>query len=311
MLARALATVPLAAAHARQARADALRHLHAHYATWPALSAWICHRLTGVSYSFTVHAHDLFVDPLFLGRRIDDAAFVVAISEYNRRLLAAYGGPGARIEIVHCGVDPARYRFRPRLPPPTGPVRALCVASLQEYKGHRYLLRALAGSEALRRLSVDFVGDGELRETLAAEVRRLGLSDRVAFHGSLPEAEVSEMLDAADLFVLPSTIAADGQMEGIPVALMEALACGLCVVATRVSGIPELVRDGENGVLAEAGDVEDLRRALEEVLGGPDPVDPRRGRELVEREFDIAETGRRMAALILAAARDQPASTAS
>jgi colanic acid/amylovoran biosynthesis glycosyltransferase len=312
MLARALSTFPLAAAHARRVRRDRLQHLHAHYATWPALSAWICNRLTGVPYSFTVHAHDLYVDPLFVGRRVDDAAFVVAISEFNKRILTGMGGPRARIEVVHCGVDPANYPFRPRRPAPSGPVRGLCVASLQEYKGHRYLLRALAGSAELERLRLDLVGDGELRAALETEARELGLADRVTFHGSLPEARVIELIDAADLFVLPSTIAADGQMEGIPVALMEALAGGLLVVTTRTSGVPELVRDGETGLLAAHGDAEDLRRVLEAALSGAAEVDPRRGRELVEREFDIHQTGRRVGELILgSAAGAQPASTSS
>ncbi len=312
MLARALWTFPLAAAHAAAVRRRRLDHVHAHYATWPALSAWVCHRLTGVPYSFTVHAHDLYVDPLFVGRRVDDAAFVVAISEFNKDILVGLAGPGARIEVVHCGVVPANYPFRPRRPARSGPVRAVCVASLQEYKGHRHLLRALAGTPELERLSLELVGDGELRGPLEAEARQLGLADRVRFRGSVTEAEVTALLESADLFVLPSTIAADGQMEGIPVALMEALASGLCVVTTRTSGVPELVRHGETGTLADHGDADDLRRALVAVLSGAVEIDPQRGRDLVEREFDIRQTGRRMADLILEQGDpDQSARTSS
>jgi colanic acid/amylovoran biosynthesis glycosyltransferase len=313
MLARALATLPLAAAHARLVRRGSLEHVHAHYATWPALSAWVCHRLAGVPYSFTVHAHDIFVDQSFLGRRVEDAAYVVAISEYNRRFLANHRGEATRVEVVHCGIEPDRYRYRPRCPSSSGPVRALCVASLQEYKGHVDLLRAMSGSAALERLSLDLVGDGELRESLASEAGRLGLADRVVFHGSLPEARVTELLDEADLFVLPSTVAGDGQMEGIPVALMEALACGLCTVATRLSGIPELIRDGETGLLAEPGNPESLRAVLEAALAGAcEGLDPAAARQAVEGEFDISRSAAALAELLLAGRPGQePASTSS
>ena len=214
MLARALATLPLAAAHARLAKRLSLEHVHAHYATWPALSAWVCHRLAGVPYSFTVHAHDIFVDQSFLGRRVEDAAYVVAISEYNRRFLGDHRGEATRVEVVHCGIEPANYRYRPRCPSPSGQVRALCVASLQEYKGHADLLRAISGSAALGRLSLDLVGDGELRDSLVAEAGRLGLGDRVVFHGSLPEARVTELLDEADLFVCPARWRRTGRWRG-------------------------------------------------------------------------------------------------
>jgi colanic acid/amylovoran biosynthesis glycosyltransferase len=300
ILGRSLVTVPIAAAHARRLHADPVDHIHAHYATYPALAAWICHRLTGVSYSFTVHAHDIFVHQEMLARKVADASFVVAISEYNRRFLAPYGGGSATpVEIVHCGIDPAAFQFRPRLAPATGPVRAACVASLQEYKGHEVLLRALAdGGGDLARIELDLVGDGVLRPSLEQLARDLGISERVRFHGSLTEPEVRAVLAEADIFVLPSIVARDGQMEGLPVALMEALASGLFAVSTRLSGIPELVRDGETGALAEPGDAASLAGALERAVQDASEARARAGRELVEREFDIAASGTRMAELL-------------
>ena len=145
VLARALVTLPLAAAHARRAAREEVDHLHAHFASYPALSAWLCRRFTGVSYSFTAHAHDIFVDTSFLARKVRDARFVVAISEHNRTCPARLRRwpVSAPVHVVHCGIDAAAYRFRPRLPPTDGPVRALCVASLQEHKGHAILFRAL------------------------------------------------------------------------------------------------------------------------------------------------------------------------
>lgn len=310
ILGRSLVTLPIAAAHARRLHDDPVDHVHAHYATYPALAAWVCHRLTGVGYSFTAHAHDVFVHQEMLARKVADADFVVAISEYNRRFLEPYGGGTATpVEIVHCGIDPDAFEFRPRVPPADGPVRAICVASLQEYKGHAVLLRALAeGGGGLERIELDLVGDGVLRPELERLARELGLADRVRFHGSQTEPRVRELLAAADLFVLPSIVARDGQMEGLPVALMEALASGLFAVSTRLSGIPELVRDGETGALAEPGDAASLADALRRALRDSDEARARAGRQLVEREFDIAASGERMALLLSRQGVQQPSS---
>lgn len=300
LLARALAVVPLALAHARELSGSGVRHVHAHYATYPALAAWIVRRTAGIPYSFTAHAHDLYVAQPMLARKTRDAAFVAAISEFNRRYLEPYRG-GTAVEVVHCGVDVGRIAFAERALPASGdPVRALCVASLQEYKGHMVLLEALASTPELDRVRLDLVGEGELRPALEAQARALGLADRVTFHGAQPEEAVADLLARADLFVLPSVVARDGQMEGIPVALMEALAHGLPVVTTRLSGIPELVRDGETGLLAEPGDPASLARALAAVLADPDAAAERAraGRALVEREFDLTASARELSRLL-------------
>jgi glycosyltransferase involved in cell wall biosynthesis len=307
-LLRALATLPIAAAHARALTDLRLQHIHAHYATYPALAAWLCRRLTGIPYSFTVHAHDLFVDRSNLTRKVADARFVVAISDYNRRALARLTGRGdTPMHVLRCGIDPAAYAFRPRGPRPHGPVSALCVASLQEYKGHSVLLEALAdGGPALERVQLELIGEGPLKGPLEQLARRLGIDARVSFRGGLTEPEVAAALDAADLFVLPSVVAANGQMEGVPVALMEALACGLPTVASRLSGVPELVRDGRTGLLAEPGDVGSLREALRVTIN--DPVAARRraeaGRSLVEAEFALQGSAGRLAALFRGAEAD-------
>ncbi|MGI8596947.1 MAG: glycosyltransferase [Thermoleophilaceae bacterium] len=314
VLVRTLATVPLAAAHARTVQRLAVDHVHAHWATYPAFAAWLCERLTGVTYSFTAHAHDLYVHQAFLAEKARAAHFVVTISDYNRRFLEPYGGGRETpVEVVHCGIDPAAYEFRPRLPASAGPVRALCVASLQEYKGHAVLLEALTHPEpALERIELDLVGGGPLRGPLEALATRLGLLDRVHFRGSLPEPEVRALLDRADIFVLPSIVARDGQMEGLPVALMEALAAGVPVVTTRLSGIPELVRDGETGLLAEPGDPSSLANALVQALSEPARAARRAeaGRRLVEAEFDVRAAGERLAELFEGAARPPTAASA-
>lgn len=309
-LPRSLATFPIAAAHARRMRERGVDHVHAHFATYPALTAWLVWRLAEIGYSFTAHAHDLFVHQSFLACKVRDARFVVAVSEFNRRFLSGYGGGSETpVHVVHCGIDPREFSYRPRQPPKSGPVTALCVASLQEYKGHRVLLEALAvGGEELSRVTLELVGDGPLRGELEASSRALGLADHVSFRGSLTEKGVRGAFDRADLYVLPSVVAADGQMEGLPVVLMEALASGLPVVATRLSGIPEIV-DGATGLLAEPGDPASLAAKLRSVLAGDAGIDQDAGRALVESEFDVRQSAAELARLFHAAASGRASAT--
>lgn len=294
LLARALITLLLACAHARDlARRSGPVHIHAHYATYPALAAWVCRRLVASSYSFTVHAHDLYVDRSMLGRKIADARYVVTISDYNRALLEQHNSTHTPIRVVHAGIDTAAYHFRPRGIPADGEVRALTVASLQQYKGHAVLLEALAiGGPQVDRITLDLVGDGVLRGELEALVDRLGLRGRVRFLGSCSEDAVRASLDAADVFVLPSIVADDGQMEGLPVALMEALACGVPTVTTGLSGIPEIVVDGVTGLLATPGDAASLNDTLTAMVqrGSATVEFAEAGRALVVRDFDLRES---------------------
>ena len=176
VLPRALATIPLAAAHARRLERERVEHVHAHFATYPALAAWINWRLTGVPYSFTAHAHDLFIHQAMLARKAADAAFVVAISRYNERFLLERAGPRRpRVLVVHCGVHPDRFAFRVRRLEPGRPPVIACVAALRPPKGHAVLLRALAGAPApLADARLELVGDGPLRAELETLARTLG-----------------------------------------------------------------------------------------------------------------------------------------
>jgi glycosyltransferase involved in cell wall biosynthesis len=309
-LARALLACTVAAGHARTMRRLEIEHVHAHFATYPALAAWLAGRLLDVPYSFTAHAHDIYIDQLHLRTLVRDAKVVATISEFNRGFLAPYAaGSETPVELVRCGVEPAAYAFRPRALPASGPVRAITVATLNELKGHAVLLDALArGGEDLARMQLDLVGSGPLEGALRAQVVRLGLEERVRFHGTQTEEDVARMLNAADVFVLASVVTPSGWMDGIPVALMEALAAGLPVIASRLSGIPELVRDGETGLLAVSGDSTDLAGVLERMLAEADATVERAhaGRALIEQEFDIERSADRMLAIFGVAAPAMP-----
>ncbi len=249
---------------ARRIEAHRIRHVHAHWATHPALAAWVVRALTGIGYSFTAHAHDLYVDTAMLREKVDAARFVVTISEFNRAFLEAHCGRTAtrNVHVVRCGVDLAAFAAAPRHVPevPT----FVCVASLREYKGHDVLLDAC---RILRERGVVartlLAGDGDRRRHVEARIAREGLGDRVVLLGPQPHERIPELLASATAMVLPSVRARDGQMEGIPVALMEAMAAGVPVVSTRLSGVPELVDDGVSGLLVPERDAAALAAAME------------------------------------------------
>ena len=290
-----------AAALARLVERLGVRHVHAHFIHHPATAAWAIHRLTGVSFSVTAHADDLFIGPALLRDKVSAAAFVATISEYNRSFLERLVPGAGRIEVVHCGVDPRLLPYRER----KSRRRVVCVARLEPKKGHRDLLHAIALAKAdVPGLSLDLVGEGDERDALVRLRDDLGLTHEVRFHGPLPSQQVHALLYDCDLFALPAVRTRvvsfrTGYMDGIPVSLMEAMATGLPVVATSISGIPELVIDGQTGILVAAGDVQALASAIVRLCEEPELGVrlARRARSLVVERFNIDVESDRLAGL--------------
>ena len=241
-------------------------HVHAHFASHQALAALVARSLAGVTYSFTAHAHDVYVSPSLIEPKVRHAAFVVAISDYNRRLLELIQSSDTPLHVVHCGVQvPAT------LPPIDGERKSiLCVGRLTAKKGQRYLIDAC---RILRDRGIDvsctIVGGGEDRELLRSMIRAAELEDVVSLTGPLASDAVAEQLRQAAVFVLPSVVLPDGNAEGIPVALMEAMAAGVPVISTWTTGIPELIEDGVSGFLVEPEDSQALASAIERLLVEP------------------------------------------
>ena len=301
----ALGFFPKCVAFAARMEATGVDHIHAHFASHPALAALVVHRLTGIPYSFVAHGSDLHVERRMLARKVSAAAFVVAVSAYNRDLILEECGRrgAAKVVVIHCGTDPTVFgeRAEPEAAPPERErgkrsLRIACVASLEEVKGHRFLLRAcrLLADRGVD-VSCDLAGGGPLRRGLERRVAELGLGDRVRFHGPLPRPEVGGLLATADVAVLASHPTRSGKREGIPVALMEAMMSGLPVVASRVSGIPELVEDERTGFLVPPGDPRLLADRLERLAEAPELA--RRlgaaGHQKVRADFDL-HTGARL-----------------
>jgi glycosyltransferase involved in cell wall biosynthesis len=310
VLARSLGTRPVALAKSLvvwtramavmpRLRELAPQHLHAHWATYPSTAAmWLSARM-GVPFSFTAHAHDIFLEDHQLADKLRHAAFGVTISDFNRRYLAERVSPLAlqRMRIVHCGVVPAQYGFKP-LDRQRGLV--LSVGRLDAIKGFDQLIQACAILQS-RGLPFEcrIIGEGPLRAALEQQIAALGLAQRVRLLGACQQEQVREQLYAASVFTLASVVTPRGDRDGIPVALMEAMACGTPVVSTRVSGIPELIEHGVSGLLAAPADAQDLADCIARQLTDTQQARAmaHAARRTVEAEFDVAtEAGKLHAA---------------
>jgi colanic acid/amylovoran biosynthesis glycosyltransferase len=280
---------------------EGVDHVHCHFANHPALAGWLIHRLVGIPFSFTAHGSDLHVDRTMLPAKVAEAAFVVTISGDNRAVIESTAGDAAagKVAVIHCGIDPDA--FRPPAHSGTGPLRIVAVGTLHEVKGQVHLVDAcrLLADRGVP-FSCRFIGDGPDRAPLAARIETLGLGERVTLVGRMTTHEVAAELAASDVLVAPSVPTKSGKREGIPVVLMEAMATGLPVVASRLSGIPELVTDGVDGLLVPPGDASALADALARLAA--DPALRARlgsaGRETVLAGFDVDRNAAALAARI-------------
>jgi colanic acid/amylovoran biosynthesis glycosyltransferase len=296
-----LAAFPKVAHAARRMQDIGVVHLHAHFATHPAIAGFIVHRLTGIPYSFTAHGSDLHVDRTMLSPKVAEAAFVATISEYNRKLIIDECGGrfGEKVQIIRAGVDTSKFAASASgaVASDDGKLRIVSVGTLHEVKGQTHLI------EACRLLAADgvavdcrFIGEGEDRAKLEEQIAKAGLGSAVTLVGAATGGEVAAELRRADVLVAPSVPTAGGKREGIPVVLMEAMSTGLPVVSSRLSGIPELVVDEVAGLLTEPGEPQQIAAALARLHADP-ALRARlgaQGRARVEEEFDVRRSVERL-----------------
>lgn len=263
--------------------------IHAHFADRAATIAFVASRLLDMEYSLTAHANDIYLKPNLLPMKIGQSRFTVTCTGYNldhlREVLPPHAG--RKVRLLYHGLELRDYAdIRP---PTSGQIALVSVGQLKEKKGLRHLVSAAAIlREQGLRIECRIVGDGPLREDLNAQVSERSLGDQVMLVGARPHPEVVNLYRQSHIFVLPCVVADDGDRDGIPNAILEAMASGLAVVSTPVSGIPEVVRDGETGLLVPPGDADALAGAIRRLI---EDADLRRrlgdaGRALVTREFD-------------------------
>ncbi|MBZ0156706.1 MAG: glycosyltransferase family 4 protein [Alphaproteobacteria bacterium] len=267
-----------------------VQHIHAHFASTAAELSLCLSLMTGMPFSFTTHGYDVFFSPHRFYRTMGEhAKFVVAVSEFNREYLAErYRVPKEKIRVVRCGIDTDL--FRPHRTAAEKDIDVVTVARLHPVKGLPYLVRACRTlKEKRREVRCAVIGEGRERESLQRMIREEGVGENIALLGNRSPEEVVQYLSRSKVFVLPST------SEAMPVSLMEALACTVPVVATRVRGIPELVEEGVNGYLVKPRHSRLLAEKISLLLENDELRERmgRAGRERVVRDFNLkTETGK-------------------
>ncbi len=241
-------------------------HIHSHFAHIATDIAMYASGISGISFSFTSHANDLFQRGWLLKEKIERSKFAVTISEYNRRFLLDKGASADKIHVIHCGVDTGS--FRPRMPVPISSIPKIgTIGRMVEKKGFDTLIDSC---EILVKkgqpFHLEIAGSGPLHDDFQTRVNDKNLSEMISFIGALPHDRIPYWLKSKDIFVLPCKRDRYGDIDGIPVVLMEAMAMGVPVISSRISGIPELVEDGITGLLIEEDDAEALSEAILKIL---------------------------------------------
>lgn len=245
-------------------------HLHVHFAHTPAQIGMYAAAFSGLPFTITAHANDIFERALLLPEKARRAKKLLTISQFNLEHLRKLGVPESRLAVVRCGVS-----FKHRVDIPVvgqkSHIRLGTLCRLVEKKGVDDLIRAVRClHDQSFSVELDIAGDGPLRQQLQALVNTLELGSAVRFLGLLDHGEVSSWLRSLDVFVLACKQDSNGDMDGIPVVLMEAMSQRIPVVSTRLTGIPELIIDGQTGLLAAPADAESLAGALRRMVEDPE-----------------------------------------
>jgi colanic acid/amylovoran biosynthesis glycosyltransferase len=283
---------------ARELRRRGITHLHNHFANSAATVGLLATRLLGIRWSFTMHGISETDYPagLMLGRKIEAADLVACVSYFGRAQGMRLVDPAhwEKMHVIRCGVP------LDRLPPKesgSGRPTIICVGRLSPEKGQAGLLRAFARLRAnYPDPTLRLVGDGPDRQALERLSEELGVNDAVTFAGRLPEPETLVEIARADLLVLPSF------MEGLPIVLMEAMALGVPVIASRVAGIPELVSDGKTGLLFAPSDWDELAQCIARLLSDKDlgATLAQNGKFKITSEFDTRKSASELGGLFKA-----------
>jgi glycosyltransferase involved in cell wall biosynthesis len=278
-------------------------HIHAHFATSAASVARMASLMTGIPFSFTAHAKDIFhenVDPVALQEKLTDAASVVTVSDFNREFLhRMFGCADEKLHRIYNGLPLELFPFE--VPRNRSPL-ILGVGRLVEKKGFSDLIAACT---ILDEQHIDFrceiIGAGELAATLQRQIKESQLEAKVELRGSLPTDEVVRSFRRASVMAAPCITASTGDRDGLPTVLLEAMAVGTPCVASAVTGIPEVVRNRKTGLLIEEQNPAALAAALRQILNdeGLRVQLAQSARRLIEEQFDIEQNSAQLRALLL------------
>jgi len=287
--------------------AERLEHLHAHFATAATDLARAASRLTGLPYSFTAHAKDIYhqgIEPRQLRAKIAEAAFVVTVSDFNRNYLLETCGSdlAPKLRRIYNGIDLRQFAFYG--PDGRDGSAVLGVGRLIEKKGFADLIEAIGLLRSRpREVRLTIVGRGALQTELAAQIDRLALGNCVQLVGAVAQDRVAALMRSHALLALPCVVARDGNRDALPTVLLEAMATGLPVVSTSLTGIPEVIDHGRTGWIVPPQNPPALADAIAALMD--DGSFCRRAtvaaRQKAERQFDLRKNTERLARLFGAA----------
>lgn len=286
-----------------QAHRRGITHLHAHFASVATTVARLAAQLAGITYSFTAHAKDLFhadVDDDDVRAKVADAHHVVTISKYNVDHLLRLGVDGDRVHLVYNGLDLQTFAEVPHREPDRQHLQIVAVGRLIEKKGLEYLIEAAHLLHTSGHpVQVDIVGTGERAGALAERITSLGLDDVVHLRGPLPQARVREVVADADVLAAPCVVGSDGNTDGLPTVVLEAMALGTPCVTTDVTGLVEVIDHERTGLLVPQHDAVALARALQRIGTDTDLASRlrREARNVIETTFDATRQAQALTAL--------------
>lgn len=271
-------------------------HIHSQFAHSPTNIAYFVNLLIDKNYSFTCHAVDIFLDKnrVLLEEQLKNALFAVTISHFNinyiKKLISEEKSVD-KFRVVRCGIDYNKFK-KNETKKYNNKVQIFSVGRFVDKKGFIYLIEAL---KEVRDKRIEFdcriVGDGPLHEEIEQKVTEYKLNDCVSLVGAVGTIQIRKYLENADVFILPCIQADNGDMDGIPVSLMEAMAFEIPVISTTISGIPELIEDKVSGILVEPKNVDQLQSAIELIINNPKLRKKygEEGRKKVIQEFGLKE----------------------
>jgi glycosyltransferase involved in cell wall biosynthesis len=273
-----------------------VQHIHSHFAGSPTSFSMFLSALTGCPFTFTDHGAGVFHDRIGLKTKFRRASGVSSISEFNTQFYPQVADTVPTTKIVRCGLRMSDFTFNHRQKCNT-PLHILAVSRIVPKKGFTYLFDGLA---YLDEEGIDWnctmVGEGPLIPELQEKAKSLGFADKVTFTGPLQQGEIRKLMLVSDMFVLPCVLAPDGDMDGIPVTLMEAMACGCPVISTELSGVPELVINDKTGLLLKPEDGLAVGKAMAQLAVDSELTAKisKGGYDWVNDEFNIKKSARRI-----------------
>lgn len=279
------------------------QHIHAHFLSSPATVALIASRISGVPYTVTIHAFDIFATTPYernasIPLKCEKAAACIVISKFNLDYMRkTWPRMGGKFELIYNGIDVDMFTNKAEHVTDPNVVNVLSNGRLVYTKGHTFLLEAVAKLRKQKRnVKLQIVGGGPLESELHELANQLEITEHVTFTGKMFQEEIIQQYRASDMFVLACAISPDGDMDGLPVVLVEALAMRIPTISTRVSGVPEIVQDGVTGLCVPPHDSEALASAMAYMIDHPDEANrmATAGRQVVAKQFDRHKSARKL-----------------